>query len=478
MTKTMKATDLLENKSSRLKWLILIFGFLIYANTLNHEFALDDYSVILEHAHVQAGIDGISELLTTNYRNGQQGFNDGLYRPLSLVTFAIEKSWFNSKPTISHLINVLLYGFGGFFLFLSLQRILKQEILLIPFAICMLFLAHPLHTEIVANIKGRDELLAFFGFALTLYSFLRIKEHKGFLILGILSFILALLSKENAVIFAFFLPGIMLLDREKNLKDVQLHLLILLPMVILFVLWRNHIIGSMENAVDPGNFGLLNNPIAATEDASLRWGSTFALQWTFLSKLFYPVHLIHDYSYNQIPLVRLLSLTSLFGILAYLALIIASFLGILKKNKWGIISILYLLSIGVASQILLPIGIQFAERMLFMAVLPFTIALIFLLKHIFQAKKDYLSLKQQKNLLAIFLGCLIIYGGKTFNRNADWKNNFSLYSADIDHASNSARANYNYGSTLTDRADQINNANEKSMLLRNSINYLSKAVAI
>ena len=90
------SVDLLNPIKNKLKWLILIIAVLAYTNTLNHQFALDDYSVIVKHSHVQNGINGLEKIMTTNYRNGNSGFNDGLYRPLSLVTFALEKEYFNN----------------------------------------------------------------------------------------------------------------------------------------------------------------------------------------------------------------------------------------------------------------------------------------------------------------------------------------------------------------------------------------------
>lgn len=478
MANVKTSRDLLQPKSRWLKWMVLLFCVILYGNTLNHQYALDDYSVILEHQHVQAGIDGIGKLMTTNYRHGQQGFNDGLYRPLSLVTFAIEQSWFKGNTFISHLLNILLYAFGGLFLFLSLQRIFSEQELLIPFSITLLFLAHPLHTEVAANIKSRDELLAFFGFALSLYSFIRSKENRRFLLLAIFAFVMALFSKESAVILALFIPTLMLLGKKYQIKDLQSIFFITIPLVIGFVLWRNHVIESMENSVDPGNFGLLNNPIAATEDPSLRWGSTLALQMIFLEKLLFPFSLIHDYSFNQIPLVNLLSPSSILGLVVYLILGACSVLAILKKNKWGYIAILYLLSIGIASQIALPIGIQFAERMLFLTVLPFAIALVFLVKKILLKKSTFLSLSKQKSLLFLLLGITALYAFKTINRNADWKNNLSLYSADIEKGSESARANYNFGTTLSEQADASSNAAQKQQYLQQAVTNLKQAVTI
>ena len=467
-----KKSEKAVNKA--VKWfplLIFLASFLVYSNTLDHGFVLDDYSVIIEHQHVQAGADGISEILSTNYRHGHQGFNDGLYRPLSLVTFALEKEFFDSSPKIAHWINVLLYCLSVVLLYLGMKRIFKHDenAPLIAALTALLFASHPLHTEVVANIKGRDELLAFFGFGLSLYGFLKSHEKGSFYLLGLLGLTLALFSKENAVLYVFMIPLLVYFQKGVGLRRIQVILLGTLPLGTVFILLRKHIINSMENAVDPGNFGLLNNPLAVA-DGSLSWGSTFALQLKFLEKIFFPFELIHDYSYNQIPLVELISWQSILGILILFGLIGFGIWGVIKKNKWGMTALLYLMTIVIASQIFTKIGVHFAERLLFMAVLPFSMLLTFIILKYFKKKQFAL----------IFVVVIVngFYSGRASDRNEDWENNFSLYKADIEKGSGSARVNYNYGSALSDQADVIADANEKQRLYELSALYLKKATEI
>lgn len=473
-----QASELFEKSRDSLKWLIFLFGILLYANTLNHHFALDDYSVIMEHDYVQMGVDGIDEILTTNYRHGQQGFNDGLYRPMSLITFAIEKSLFNMNPSIAHGINVLIYALGLLFLLLALKNIFQHYEIVIPLLICLLFAAHPLHTEVVANIKSRDELLAFFGFTLSLYAFLKAEEKKGYYILGIFAFLMALFSKESAVLYAFVIPLMIYFKKGKKLKDLKMILLITLPLAIAFMLLRNHIVHSMENPIDPGNFGLLNNPIAATEDQSLRWGSALALQPFFIAKLFFPIELIHDYSYNQIPLSSLSSPLSILGILIYLGCGVMAVWGLLKKQVWGLIALLYLFSIVIAAQLLIEIGVHFAERLLFLAVLPFSIFVVLGFRRILRSSRKKMSVGGQKSLFFLVMIPIGIFSLESIDRNLDWKNNFSLYSADIEKGAASARVNYNYGSSLSEMADQTANPQEKQRYLQFASKHLKKATEI
>jgi hypothetical protein len=100
--------------------IIGVFGFLLYSNTLSHGYVLDDFSAVKENNIVRQGIHAIPEIFKTSYRQGYLSVKDGLYRPLSLVTFAIEWNYFPDQPSVSHFINVVLYALTGMLLFYML----------------------------------------------------------------------------------------------------------------------------------------------------------------------------------------------------------------------------------------------------------------------------------------------------------------------------------------------------------------------
>ena len=159
-------------------WLPILVATAVYLLSIGHGFVLDDNLVLTNHKHVQDGIGGIPEILTTNYAHGHLDFNDGLYRPLSLVTFAIEKSLFDLSPSASHLIQALLYGLLLLVLGRFLQRIMGERSWSV-FWVLTLFAVHPIHTEVVANLKSRDEIMALLFFLLAAIAFVRyLKEDK------------------------------------------------------------------------------------------------------------------------------------------------------------------------------------------------------------------------------------------------------------------------------------------------------------
>jgi len=163
--------------------LIALLGFGLYANTLGHDFALDDFSAIKENRIVKKGLKEMTTLWTTHYRYGYWNSAGELYRPLPLTMFAAEWQMSPDNPFIHHFVNIFLYALTGWLLFLTLFKIFRKRWLLALLGTAF-FIAHPVHTEIVANIKSRDEILAFLFFVVSLnwiWSYVQ-KDKIGYLV--------------------------------------------------------------------------------------------------------------------------------------------------------------------------------------------------------------------------------------------------------------------------------------------------------
>jgi len=121
----------------------------------------------------------------------------------------------SDKPFIGHLLNIFWYALTGIVLYLLLLKMLnpekdpdKLQAWFIVLAASLLFITHPIHTEAVSNIKGRDEIMTLLGALAALYfSFRAYYEQKNiWLILSGLVFFLGLLAKENAITFLAVAP--------------------------------------------------------------------------------------------------------------------------------------------------------------------------------------------------------------------------------------------------------------------------------
>lgn len=77
----------MKNKKSIIipdSWLfiaIFIFSFILYINTYQHNWVLDDFGAYKLNLYVTQGIDGFSDIMTKTYRHGSGFYTDNLYRP-------------------------------------------------------------------------------------------------------------------------------------------------------------------------------------------------------------------------------------------------------------------------------------------------------------------------------------------------------------------------------------------------------------
>lgn len=186
--------------------IIFIFSFLLYGNTIPNNYALDDDFVIQNNKMVHMGIKGIPEIFTSRYSDVKGGTFG--YRPITKSTLAIEYQFFGENPHVSHFINILLYALTGMFLFFLLKKLLKAYPYHLPFIITLLFLAHPIHTEVVASIKNREEILSFLGGLASLHFAIRYFEKRNLLniLLSVLFFIFGILSKLSILTFIAVIP--------------------------------------------------------------------------------------------------------------------------------------------------------------------------------------------------------------------------------------------------------------------------------
>lgn len=425
---------------------IAVIAFLLYSNTIGHEYALDDSGAITGNRYVQEGFGGILKLLKVEFWHFAN-VHLGYYRPLALITFAIEHQFFHGNPHISHFVNCLIFAFSGFMLFIILNKIFNAYNALFPFFIALLFVAHPIHTEIVANIKGRDELLSFFNVMLMLWFALKFTDTKKtfYLILSLLFCYLGMLSKETALTGVMLLPVFLFYYKDYKVIECLKKSIPFALVVILFFIQKKYLLGTLSGII-PSD--IINYPYT---QSNIKLPTTFMLFAFCLRLLIVPHPLRYDYSFNQIPAVHMSNIWALLGIALFIAGAIFAFKQTLKKTTWGFaFSLFYITLIPALAFTILRGGI-FAERFLFFPSLGFCIALVYGAGLLF--KTDVLSstdstmawLRSNAKFVLILTVPFILYSIKTVSRNTVWKDNFTLFSKDVKTGKNSAQNQNHFG---------------------------------
>lgn len=184
---------------------VLSFG--IYAGTIGHGYNMDDVLVTQGHYLTSKGFSAIGQIFTSSYYEDEMGYNYE-YRPITHVSFAIEHGLFGVSARVSHLINVLLHAVTVLLVYLVSRMMFPKGNLMFPLLAALLFAVHPMHTEAVASIKNRDELLALLFGLSALYISTRavITGHLLNWLLVPPLLMLALLSKTSCASFLFLIP--------------------------------------------------------------------------------------------------------------------------------------------------------------------------------------------------------------------------------------------------------------------------------
>ncbi|MBL0018355.1 MAG: hypothetical protein IPP17_18420 [Bacteroidetes bacterium] len=463
--------------------IIFLIAFVLYGNTVMFDYALDDSIVITSNSYTKEGNFG--KIFSTDAFEGFFGgkrdlVEGGRYRPLSIATFAVEWSISPNNPSFSHFNNVVLYAICGMLLFVFLRMVFPEKDaskwwMGVPFLLTLLYLVHPIHTEVVANIKGRDELMALLFLLAGMIAALKYMDANRplWLLAAFVSFFLGLMSKETPLPFVVILPITILFFRKAKASKVALASLPFLLATGAYLAIRFRVLGTDVGGKGSGT-EILNDPFLFATSAQ-RTATVLETWGMYLVKLIAPIQFSHDYYFNQIPLTTFKDPIVLAAMAANIGLLGLGIWLAVKRNPIGFGILFYFISFSITSNLVVSIGTTMGERFVFVPSLGFVIALLFALKAL--AK----SMKWSDKTL--FYGLMIVivvpFSLRTIVRNQAWKDNFTLFTTDAKTSPNSAKVRTAAGGVMIERTDEKGvSASEQNKLLRDAIVHLNAAVKI
>ncbi len=479
----------LLRKAWLVRLIIMLFAFVLYANTLGHDYVQDDAIVITDNMFTTQGVSGILGLLQYDTFYGffkEEGkanlVSGGRYRPLTPVMFAIGWQFFGHNPFIGHLLNILFYGLIGILIFeiISLFRVEKLDMKLLAILTALIFLAHPIHTEVVANIKGRDEIMAMLGSLCCLYAVMRGLSTKKiyWYVIATLSIFLAISSKENAVTFLAVIPLSVWYfssdDQQASVVGKSLKSMVA-PFigVVVFILIRSSILG-FDFGSAPSE--LMNNPYIKMVngqyipfDPSEKMATIIFTLGKYIQLLFFPHPLTHDYYPRHIGIMNFGDITVWLSIIMYVVLGCFAIMGIRKRRILSYCILYFLATISIVSNVVFPIGTNMSERFLFMPSLGFALFLAYMLY-------------QLKSKRSIFYGVsaliLLLFSIKSYSRNQAWSSDYNLFQTDKHTSKNSAKLNNAVAGALSTAAYKEPDEAAKNSMLQEAVQRASKAIDI
>ncbi len=462
--------------------LLGIIAFLLYANTLGNGYVLDDFTVIKNNAIITKGMSAIPEIFGTPYRRGWFESHNDLYRPLSLAMFATEWQLGGGSPWPGHFMNVLVFAGGVIFLFLFLDKLFDHKRTGVAFIAALLFALHPIHTEVVANIKSRDELLCFFFAFLSLNTFMNyLKSGKmKDLVIGALCFFLSFLSKETVISFIGVIPFIFFLYKNDD-KKKSLYITIATILVTVIFLSIRFAVLRKYDANTSSDVVFMDNILAKPPSAIAAFATELLILGKYMKMLFVPYPLICDYSYNSIPFTTFADPFVIVSLLVYVALGVYGIYRLVKlpKDPYAFAILFFMATIALFSNIPFLIGAAMAERFLFFASAGFCLAIALLVAQFLSGGVSDLSALKKGKVLVVIVPVCLVFAAIVFNRNKEWLDNPTLFRADVVNSPNDARLNYYLGTELvTENAAHEGNPAVRGQIIADGMTYLRKAIEV
>jgi Tfp pilus assembly protein PilF len=433
---------------------------LLYVNTLGHRYVLDDVGLISGNTLTRQGLAAVPLIFTSDYWAGASSGTFAslpLYRPLSKAIFAAEWELAPNGPALGHGVNVLLYALTGFLLFVMLAQYSRPRLLL-PFATAVLFAAHPIHTEAVANIKSLDEILCVLCFALTAMATHRFAKRGSpwFLALAGAAFFLALLSKESAVTFLAVIPLMLFVFTDARRSRIAASVGVLSLVTGVFLLVRRTVLAHTAAAPVP----MIENYLVSLTDATTRTASAIYLLGVYLLRLVVPHPLISDGSYRHFPVVAVSDWRFLLACGACAVLLVYALRGLRKKDPASFGIFYFFVTVSIVSNVFVLIGTNYGERLLYAPSLGICLAGGALLVRRFRADETAVPSTlggfvqaYRWPLLALAL-VTAAFAVKTVIRNADWYDNRTLFATDVRLAPKSARLHVGLAQELVKDAER------------------------
>lgn len=402
--------------------LSLTVSFVLFGNTIKNDFVFDDNAVVKNRGDLK-DIANIFNLFVSPYHQNMP--QTGLYRPFTMATYALNHAIFGTEPKNFHAANIMIHAINSFLVFWFARQFLKSDKL--AYLSFILFLVHPIHTEAISWIVGRAELLAFMWGMIAVYFYT-----KGDRLLSSLAFLLALWSKESAIVI---LPILVYLDFNFKgtlfFKSIFKSIYLLAPMVAYFIL---RFLALGEHFFGDATTTIVENQIKFL-DFGARIATSLKVLFIYLAKFLWPIHLSADYSYRTIENVSnvFASFESVIGLVALMGAVYIVLSRRTRATAIGFGAALFLIPYLMISNLVFSVGTIMGERLMYLPSLGFVVLIACLF--------NYLLSFGNKNLSYVGYTVLIFLIGfwsiRTVIRNQDWRDAKTLFYAALKEAPNS-----------------------------------------
>lgn len=393
----------------------------LYMLSVHNGFAYDDNAVIRADPRVH-GFDRIGELFSRPYWADAEL---GLYRPLVSLSYAIDWSLSGGSAAWFHFVNVIWNATAAALVVFFLGAFVPVIIAALG---GLLFAAHPVHVEAVANVVGRAELMAGVFSLAALVLWVRADEAsplpaRSMAAVTIL-YALALMSKESAIM----LPAMLVLaDAARGVLTPHTirawlvrHARVLPALVATattYMVVRTLVLGGLApSRLDPA-LEFAAGPVERLLTALQAWP-------IFVRLLVFPFTLLADYGPRIIMPATGPTPAAIAGALIVASLVIGGGYAWLHGRGRLAAGLLFLpVTMLPTANLIVPIGVVVAERTLYLP----SLAVIMLAA--FAAHPAWPRTGHRRAIIAAAVVVITLFSARTLVRIPEWRSTAAIFEA-------------------------------------------------
>tara|TARA_B110000046_G_scaffold34410_1_gene37257 strand:- start:27916 stop:29802 length:1887 start_codon:yes stop_codon:yes gene_type:complete len=420
---------------------LIVFGLftlilvIFYGNTLHNGYSLDDEYAYTSNPLATNGLSDVKSIFASqSFDYGSFKFG---YRPISVLSFALENQFFGVDAKVSHSINLVLYLLITLLVFTVLIRLFPEEKAGLALFTSFLFLILPIHTEIVNNIKCRDELLMLFFGLVSVLLWIKGKEKKGYYLFSILALLLAVLSKKSALVFLGIIPVIEFFRSNGNWKRSFVTTSLMILPVLLFKLTARFVkttkssreYSFVENPLYGGDLEV-NQPIMILESA-----------WFYFKNLLFQTQFVSYYGYKTIEFQKF-GYGSIMAIIVLISLLSVAIIALKKQRVFAFGAIVLLGCLLPYINWITPMVGIVAERFISTSSIGFVILVVYGINYLLET---YGKPVYKKYAVVCLMLYAVAYYPVIQARNSEWKSQITVFEADVQKEPESVVLNTSLG---------------------------------
>jgi len=404
----------------------------IYWNSLQGDFIWDDRGLILESTSYLRDWRNIFQSFTSPFFGATP-----FYRPLLLVSFIFDYQLWGLNPFGFHLNNVLLHALNACMVYLLAFLLFKRRIL--AFAVGLLFTTHPIQTEAVAWISGRNDVLLTFFALITIICFLKWRHSEGRKRVSaytcfLLGYCCVLLTKESGIIVPVLIVLIDYFFRNTLPPTLGVNKKTYLPLMVISVLYmcvRMYLLGRSDFAI----VGL---------DASQTLSGIILTYAYYFKLLLFPVF----QSANPVIIPPVLSVKNPACITAFM---LTALLVLITVSCWYRFWELSFIILWICVTLLpvsgiVPLAVPALEHRLYLGSVCFSMVIPLLLyKTVHSGAREPTLSNRSLCSVSILLALILVYSAKTVIRNTIWQDEQTFWLRTLRASPSSAFAHNNLG---------------------------------